>query len=51
MLKNYIVSHKEFDEFESNFSSTMWVGEIGLKIQIMIGERVPFHVEIQNLQN
>ena len=31
MLKNYIVSHKEFDEFESNFSSTIWVGEIGLK--------------------
>ncbi len=31
MLKNYIVSHKEFEEFESNFSSTIWVGEIGLK--------------------
>ena len=29
MVRNYIVSHKEFCEYESDYSSVIWVGPIG----------------------
>ena len=30
MVRNYIVSHKEFSEYETNYSKTIWVGPVGV---------------------